>query len=156
VDIFAYNLSSIAVGCPVCFRSCLAPNLKSTSLFFYQFCHILIPPPCCSVSCQTLCSTTYIFSRLQQAIFQAHPDILQVLGIPIRFVGLHLLHKTSLYIRFLQTPYICLLTNSFLFFLIFAPMCATLTNSLCCGTQASPGITFTSFSFARSLSLTRI
>src|SRR5208282_1376263 len=34
----------------------------------------------------------------------------------------------------------CLLTNSFLFFLIFAPMCATLTNSLCCGMQASPGL----------------
>ena len=27
----------------------------------------------------------------------------------------------------------CLLTNSFLFFLIFAPRCATLTNNLCCG-----------------------
>src|SRR5208282_3192041 len=49
-----------------------------------------------------------------------------------------------------------LLTNSFIFFLIFAPRCDTLTNSLCCEMQASPGITFTSFSFARSLSFTRI
>ena len=115
-------------GCPngQSATACLAPNLKPTSFFFYQFRHVLIPPPCCSVSCEALCSATYFLSGLQQAIFQARPDVFQVLGIPVRLVGLHLLHKTSLYVRFLQTPYLLPADKLFSLFLdLCSKMCHT-------------------------------
>src|SRR5208282_992958 len=97
-------------------------------------------------------------SGLQQAIFQARPDVFHSKSSAYLLDSLACAFSTICLCTSgsFRHHTFCLLTNSFLLFLIFAPRCATLTNSLCCGMQASPGIIFTSFSFARSLSLTRI